>query len=277
MAKKSNKIAKNNNSLWLALFLVFMLGLAMLVWQKTAKFTDWTSLTAKKEVLIAGTYRANLPAAAAPGRTIALELQDGGGAVLTQDYGPDDGVIVESGTWSKDSGKTEKLSSRVVVQLTHRGADVMAFPQELIFEHSTANAGSLQLVDYDQAQWGTQGLTLQNTGSLINARWIWVETVMSDGAKTQADEKQSFSLRFDQDGRVAVATDCNNGMGAYALSQANGLEFGPLASTMMFCQGSQETVFFGQLSQVDSYLLEGDRLHLLLKADSGTMTLLKGE
>lgn len=276
MPKKSNKTIHSSNgtvTTVLIVGLVAVLLLGALFWEKgVAQFfgLQTTSVTEVKQVT--GVYRANLPAADTPGRTITLELQAEGVAVLTQDYGVDDPAIVESGTWSEESAAAAETNNRVRVQLSTRGEEAMAFPQELVFEYLEHNAGVLQLVDYDESQWGTQGLVLQNISALINSNWVWVETVMSDDSKTQTDEDQSFSLSFSEEGRVSITTDCNNGMGAYAVSQENGLEFGPLASTLMYCEGSQESTFFGQLAQVDSYFLDGNLLHLLLKVDSGTMT-----
>jgi heat shock protein HslJ len=50
------------------------------------------------------------------------------------------------------------------------------------------------------------------------------------------------------------------------------LSFGPLASTKMYCEGSQETEFGAMLADVERYLFTSrGELVLTLKKDGGTM------
>lgn len=81
----------------------------------------------------------------------------------------------------------------------------------------------------------------------------------------------SFTATFQEDGRLLATTDCNNGNGSYTIGADNSLTIGPMASTMMYCEGSSEGAYFQQLNQVGSYKIENGQLWLMLKMDSGTM------
>ena len=106
---------------------------------------------------------------------------------------------------------------------------------------------------------------------LTSQEWTWVNTQMNDGAKTTPSTEGAFTLTFQDDGSVLATTDCNSGNGSYELGPDNSITFGPMASTMMFCEGSSETDFYGQLGEVGSYTVQDGQLWLMLKLDSGTM------
>jgi len=264
---KSNNSAKpkKNSLLWPAIFLLgFVFGL--LLWKNLYPAVVTPQKQAVDVGKLSGTYRSNLPAASGPGRTITLELQADGQATFIQDYNlENEAAIVESGLWSTS------VDDQLVLKLNRRNEETLNFPQTLAFNYLDQNAGVLQLLAETEI-WGSEGLTLQKIDPLIEKKWNWLESTESDGRTTAPKVAGQFALTFSEDGRLSVSTDCNNGMGPYGLTQDNGLSIGPLASTLMFCFDSQETEFFNQLSRVDSWLLQDDRLHLLLKLDSGTMT-----
>ena len=107
---------------------------------------------------------------------------------------------------------------------------------------------------------------------LTSQEWTWVNTQMNDGAQTVPSTDGAFTLTFQDDGRVTATTDCNNGNGSYELGPDNSITFGPMASTMMFCEDSSEQEYFQQLNEVGSYKIQDGQLWLMLKLDSGTMT-----
>lgn len=203
-----------------------------------------------------GMYATMMPAASSPGRTISLELNADQTATFTQDYQNQNPPIVQTGTWSN-------IENMVTVTLE---TEVMEF----IFE--PMSAGVLMLQNADTAVWGEEGLVLQNAAPFMNTTWLWTDTLMSDGAQTMTDAAQSFSLVFSDLGSLSVTTDCNGGAGGYALMGMNMITIGPLAQTLMACEGSQETAFMTQLQSVNSYVLIDGNLHLLLPFDSGTMS-----
>lgn len=107
--------------------------------------------------------------------------------------------------------------------------------------------------------------------TLTSKKWTWVNTKMSDGAETLPSDPAAFTLTFQDDMRVLATTDCNNGNGSYELGPDNSLTFGPMATTMMFCEGSSQDAYFQQINNIGSYNIENGQLWLMLKFDSGTM------
>ena len=111
----------------------------------------------------------------------------------------------------------------------------------------------------------------ENGENLTSREWTWINTQMNDDSTTTPSTKGAFTLTFQEDGRVLATTDCNSGNGSYELGPDNSITFGPMATTMMFCEGSSEPEFYQQLSNVGSYVIQDGQLWLMLKFDSGTM------
>lgn len=108
---------------------------------------------------------------------------------------------------------------------------------------------------------------------LTSKTWTWVNTKMNDGSITEPSTAGVFTADFLAEDRFSAGTDCNTGNTTYTLGENNALTVnGPFASTLMFCEGSNESDYFQQLQQVQSYMIdENGNLVLLLKFDSGSM------
>jgi len=119
---------------------------------------------------------------------------------------------------------------------------------------------------------GTNEATQESEVSLTSQKWTWTNTQMNDGAQFLPSTDGAFTLTFQDDGRVIATTDCNGGNGGYELGENNSITFGPMATTMMFCEESTETQFFQDLNNIGSYMIdENNNLVLMLKFDSGSM------
>ncbi len=106
--------------------------------------------------------------------------------------------------------------------------------------------------------------------------WTWTKTTMSDGAVTTPIKEESFVMTLSPEGNLSSTTDCNSLHGSISLTgQDNGMVVSPLASTMMYCEGSQEATYSAQLQQVNSYKVSGNELWFMLPYDSGTMVFTK--
>jgi len=106
---------------------------------------------------------------------------------------------------------------------------------------------------------------------LQSKTWTWERTIYSDGTAHTPNESGAFTLTFTDEGQVQVTTDCNNMRGGYIVTDHR-IEFGRLASTRMYCEGSQENLFAGMLENVTSHFIDDEgRLILELKYDSGSM------
>ena len=216
------------------------------------------------EVLYQGTYSAQLKAASATARTVTLTLREDRTAELKQEYQNKKTPIIETGEWAPNETGVE-------IRFTKLGSEIIKNPKTMTFDQQN---NSLVMTDQDTKAWGEETIILFKQNELSQTRWVWKETVMSDDKKITTDKKESFSLDFGSTGSVSITTDCNNGTATYTITK-NALEFGPLASTKKYCEGSLETEFFKQLTQVESFLLKESNLHLQLRLDSGTMTFVK--
>ena len=106
---------------------------------------------------------------------------------------------------------------------------------------------------------------------LQSKTWTWERTIYNNDTVETPNEAGAFTLNFTDEGRVQVTTDCNNMQGGYTVTD-NRIEFGQMAATRMYCEGSQEDLFAGMLENVTSYFIDDKgRLILELKYDSGSM------
>lgn len=84
-------------------------------------------------------------------------------------------------------------------------------------------------------------------------------------------KKDAFTILFNKDGRASITTDCNNASGSYSL-RGKEITFSNFASTLMYCEGSQESEFLKLLSEVKShYFTSKGELVLNLKEAGDSM------
>jgi heat shock protein HslJ len=95
-----------------------------------------------------------------------------------------------------------------------------------------------------------------------------------DGTVIVPKNSGVFALTFKPDGTVQIATDCNS-MSAPYTTQGYSLTFGPITSTKMYCEGSQETEFAKVLSDVHAYSFAENGDLLLRFAKSGVATFMQ--
>lgn len=102
---------------------------------------------------------------------------------------------------------------------------------------------------------------------LTDGTWRLLSLQEAGGAQLDLQE-QVYSLTFAPDGNVGAQLDCNTGGGSYELD-GNGISFGPVVSTLMFCSEDSLASNFGvALTRVESYAISGDEL--ILSAEDGT-------
>ncbi len=107
---------------------------------------------------------------------------------------------------------------------------------------------------------------------ILDTKWVWVETTLPDGTTITPNQKDAFSITLSSDGNTAGKTDCNSFFSDYALGSDGILSFGPIGSTKMFCEGSQESIFVDHISKVSHYTFKDGRLVLLLANAAGSMS-----
>lgn len=107
--------------------------------------------------------------------------------------------------------------------------------------------------------------------TLAGKTWQWVEASYNDGRTVRPNRSDAFTLTFNPDGSFGITTDCNGGGGTYA-AKGSTLTMSELMSTMMYCEGSQESEFQRLLLDTAGYHITGDgKLILDLKFDSGSV------
>jgi heat shock protein HslJ len=98
--------------------------------------------------------------------------------------------------------------------------------------------------------------------SALIATWKWVKNEGESVLVPQ--QKDAFTITFATDSAASGTTDCNSFSGEYDVVADGSLSFGPQVSTMMFCEGSQESEFTESLRRVTSYAVSSDELVLVV-------------
>lgn len=105
----------------------------------------------------------------------------------------------------------------------------------------------------------------------LQGTWAWQRTEYSDDSTIAPTDTSRYTVTFRPDGQAIIQADCNTGSAGYTLDGAS-LTFQPVAVSLVGCPpGSQDTVFLRDLSQVATFVLNGDELALNLRFDSGNM------
>jgi len=131
-------------------------------------------------------------------------------------------------------------------------------------------------LDLKTLQWGEvvnnfEGEADPSKMALNMKAWTWVSTRYNDGKVVKPRSDKNFILTFKTDKTFSATTDCNGMGGEYTLS-GNKLSITNIVSTMMYCEGSQESDFAKILSETESYLFTSKgELVLNLKFDSGSV------
>lgn len=126
-------------------------------------------------------------------------------------------------------------------------------------------------LDFGKVVQDFEGEADQSKMTLSMKEWKWIKTTYTDDKEIFPKKKEAFVITFTDEGGVSFTTDCNS-MSAEYTTITDTLSFGPIASTKMFCEGSQETEFQSMLKDVEkhSFTSRGE-LALLLKKNGGTM------
>lgn len=107
----------------------------------------------------------------------------------------------------------------------------------------------------------------------FSGKYFWKETTDEGGAKVTPGKPDTFTLIFDG-GNFSLGTDCNSAGAAYTVGVGSSTEFtiAELASTAMFCESSQENIYFDAMRKVSSYkeALDGT-LTFTLRDNAGTI------
>lgn len=112
---------------------------------------------------------------------------------------------------------------------------------------------------------------------ITSATWKWVSTIdKNSGTEITPKNKDAFKVTFTKDGNVGGSTDCNGFGGTFEQSDWK-IKIGPLMSTMMYCEGSQESEFTNDFSNSDRFSVERDGSLAITTKDGAKTMVFKPE
>lgn len=174
------------------------------------------------------------------------------------------------------------LGDRIAPQTTESGPGksiIVNYMDRVKGEAMTVNPSvgkSLRLIlDSTTMQFGEvsqdfEGEADPSRMSLKMKTWKFIRAEYNDG-KVIIPKKDSFTITFKDDSRFKATTDCNNLEGEYTFTKS-ALTFDKMLSTLMYCEGSQETDFNKMLENTGEYIFTSKgELVLNLKLDSGSV------
>jgi heat shock protein HslJ/membrane-bound inhibitor of C-type lysozyme len=141
--------------------------------------------------------------------------------------------------------------------LWNKGDEVTLYRgEEVIFSGTHTDHGTEEATHHsdhptstDTHDEHTSSHVTSSTGTpvLLGRVWVWEKYQSATGTVVTPITPGTYTLTFAADGNMGATTDCNGFGGTYTLT-GNKLEFGSFLSTMMYCEGSQESEFQGYLS-----------------------------
>jgi len=109
------------------------------------------------------------------------------------------------------------------------------------------------------------------TLTLTGTPWQLVEIMAMNDEAFRPLEVEIYTLRFAEDGGLAVRADCNRGSGSYEL-QGSSLEIGDIALARAMCRPqSLADRFLRELGYVRSFMIEAENLYLATEADGAIL------
>lgn len=102
--------------------------------------------------------------------------------------------------------------------------------------------------------------------------WVWQRTVVRDAPVVTPKKPGVFTMLLDARGHVGVSTDCNGYGGNYKVGSDGVISMSQFIGTLMYCEGSQEQVFTGQLLKANSFSFNAEgNLLINYDNDAGSM------
>lgn len=101
--------------------------------------------------------------------------------------------------------------------------------------------------------------------------WRWI-SASADG-QSVTPKKDVFTITFKEDNTFSATTDCNGVGGDYA-EQNGSLTFSKMISTLMYCEGAQESDFTKLLADTDAYHFTS-KGELIFETNSGGMMIFR--
>jgi heat shock protein HslJ len=156
---------------------------------------------------------------------------------------------------------------KVIYNLNEKdGAYSVVFAKDTMTTATTTSTTTTPLATATTTPVTKASTTIVST--LPGTSWVWASAVAS-GTTITAPKGNKFVITFDKGTAMHSTTDCNSLSGEYIISKDT-VRFGALTSTLMFCEGSQESVYSELLSKARFFKIQDNTLTFIL-SDKGTM------
>lgn len=107
--------------------------------------------------------------------------------------------------------------------------------------------------------------------TVVSKKWTWVKNMSPNGNVSVTPKKiDAFSVTLKEDGTLQGTTDCNTFFGTFT-ANTNTISFTNIGASMMYCEGSQESIFIQAIQSVIGYTFSTSTKELSLITASGTM------
>lgn len=104
-------------------------------------------------------------------------------------------------------------------------------------------------------------------------RYVWLRTTEVGGAVVTPARPGSFSLNFEANGQLGIGTDCNAMSTTYSVA-GDVLTISPnIATTLMYCENSQEQLFATMIGEAKSFELVSESILEIILNSGGVMEL----
>lgn len=149
---------------------------------------------------------------------------------------------------------------------------ILPTEEEALVPEATPVSDAVGFPDQNEAPIPTTSPdTADDMAMLTSQTWTWVRTQMNDGSEVTPNTPGIFTATFQDDGTISLGTDCNSMSGMFSLPAVGQIAFAPMATTLMFCEDSQESEFSQMLTDSTGYMFQDGKLVLLIKFDSGSV------
>jgi heat shock protein HslJ len=135
----------------------------------------------------------------------------------------------------------------------------------------TMNADTLTLTDNNK----NELFTYTESSGIKGSTWNVTGVNNGNGAVVSTALTEKLTASFEDNGRFSAFGGCNHMGGPYKLTGTNGLTIGPLASTLIGCEGDVgeiEAEYSTALSRVTQYEISGTTLTMRDKNNATQVT-----
>jgi heat shock protein HslJ len=215
---------------------------------------------------VAGVYGGKFQSESGLWQVVRLFLNDDQSAAMTTAFLTGEPSFLEVGTWEAiEDGKIEvKLTERVHEREYETPLIILIMPQEEMME----------AVEYGFDRLPSAKFWLTREPDILTTSWVLVEIEYAGGTVRRPSDPEEYALRFLDEGKVEVRSDCRRGIGVFSLIGYN-ISFHVVEYTSAADCGSDslEADFTKALELATACRLEDGYLLVDLTGDFGVMSL----